>query len=84
MKMGKQESEKEKDNVDWWRHRIDSRGIVEMGEWHGYGERTGKKQEGGKKKKQRENGQWRWQRSGREKCDLLGSFEMNGRDEIKK
>ena len=28
----------------------DSRGIVEMGEWHGYGERTGKKQEGGKKK----------------------------------
>ena len=45
MREGKKwrEREKEKDNVDWWRHRIDSRGIVEMGEWNGYGERTGKK-----------------------------------------
>ena len=37
-----------------------------------------------RRKKQRENGEWRWQRSEREKCDLLGFFEMNGRDEIKK
>ena len=44
----------------------------------------GKKQEEGKKNKKRENGEWQWQRSGREKCDLLGFFEMNGRDEIRK
>ena len=37
------ERERERDNVDWWHHRTDSCAIVEMGEWHGYGERTGKK-----------------------------------------
>ena len=44
----------------------------------------GKKKEERKKKKKRENGEWRWQRSGREKYDLLGFFEMNGRYEIRK
>ena len=44
----------------------------------------GKKKKGEKKEKKKEKGAWRWQRSGREKCDLLGFFEMNSRDEIRK
>ena len=60
----------------------DSCDIVEMGEVHGYGERMGK--EIGGKKEGKKNGEWQWQRNVREKCDLLGFFEMNGRDEIRK
>ena len=48
--------ERERENVDWWHHRTDSCAIVEMGEWHGYEERTGKKIGRRKEKTERE---WR-------------------------
>ena len=50
------ERERERENVDWWHHRTDSCAIVEMGEWHGYGERMGKKIGRRKEKTERE---WR-------------------------
>ena len=78
------EREKQRRSVASLPVTTDSHDIIEMGEAHGYGERTGKETGGRKEEKKRENGEWRWQRSGREKCDLLGFFEMNGRDGIRK
>ena len=60
----------------------DSHGIVEMGEGHGHGERTGKEIGEGKEGKKRKSGNDK--EMGEKKCDLLGFFEMNGRDEIRK
>ena len=77
------EKEKQRQSVTSPLVMTDSRDIVKMGEAHGYGERTRKETGGRKEEKKRENGEWRWQRSGREKCDLLGFFEMNGRNEIR-
>ena len=62
----------------------DSCDIVEMGETHGYVERMGKETGGRKEEKKKEKMESGSGKEVGEKCDLLGFFEMNGRDEIRK